>query len=386
MNLTFPVAAFAEAAKAIRQIPHSGIKLDIFEHARLVAADGAMCLTMSDMDMEAHVSIPCEADAPEIAAAIPRPVLDFFVMRAEAFGEGRLEFDAGMRNVVARHGRARLSLPILPADQFVVMDDVTADWTIRLRAHEFCQALARCEKAVSENESQPMLLGPFLHLLDGVLRMIGADGHRFHIVDLDGVSPEGALPARSGSTLPGIILPPRAVREIQRIWNGDEAAMTVCGTATRTIVATQRIRFVTKLIDATYYDYPKLIPRRGEGSIHLPVEALARALDALVVVPKTDTKGKAVRTRAVRITIQDGAIDLFTRGDAGDAGDTVDAEVTGVEPGLQIMVAVSYLREILDASRSKTVTIYPPVEIGLPFHIRGDRDDGLFLLAQRRGF
>lgn len=383
MKLTFDLAPFVEAARALRQIPSSSVKIDILDHARLHAAKGLLTLTMSDLDMEGSATVPCDKGA-DCLAAIPRAVLDFFVARNG--GEPKaatLEFDAEMRQVIGRHGAARITMPILPGTDFPMLSTISPEWSFKVRAHIFCRALKRCEKAVATNESQIQLLGAFLHRVDGALLLIGADGHRLHLVDVDAGELEGAMPTPENASAPGVMIPARAIREIQSVFSGDESEVTVSGTDGLIAVQAERLRLTSKLIDAIYLDYRKFVQfDRPEPHVVISTDRLVRALDGLTVVPKTEAKGKRIAA-TVRMVVQDGYIELSTRGDTGDGEERIDAENKGIEPGTAITFHPPLLRDGLNAIEAKTVTVHPPEKLGMPFHLAG-AEDATILISQRR--
>ena len=73
-------------------------------------------------------------------------MLEFFIART-GDEPGTLDFDADMRACVARHGKGRLSMPVLPGADFYLIEAGKPDWSMKLRANELCEALKRCEKA-----------------------------------------------------------------------------------------------------------------------------------------------------------------------------------------------------------------------------------------------
>jgi len=383
--IRFSIAAFAEAARAIRNIPGSGMGIDIYTHARIDARKTSMTLTMSDGDIEAHATINCDSDA-AVLAAIPAAVLDFFIARSGlADDAGTIEFDADMRNVTGRHGKARLTLGIMPGGDFFLMEPAKPDWTMVMRAHELCNALKRTEKALLSNASRPMFGGVFLHKTGDQARVIGANMHRMHMIDLDNPELSGDLPAHDGD-LRGIILPPKTTKELQRIFGGDESEIRISGTKHMAAIEGVRLRVVTKLMDDNYFDYPNLVPKRSESKVTIQTAALKRALDGIVVAPKTDVKGKPETLRAVDIRIRANAIELLAAGDIGDAYDSVDATVEGVEldtPNAELRFSAQFLRDALDASESKSIEIYLPVIKGHPFFIV-DGERATFGIGQRR--
>lgn len=391
MKIAFVTAAFAEAAKAITPIVSPSLLSDLLGHARIEVRKGkekgkmVLSLAMSNLDMDAAVEIDCTAEG-EVLAAIPAAVLDFFAIRADSEEEGTLTFEGEnyFHRVTARHGKARMSLPILKGDDFPLLGrKKDPEWSMTMRAHEFCAALKRTEKAVApDGSSYPQLVGPYLHLVDGMVTAISADGNRIHIIDLGDLEVTGKMPQPTAAKLPGIIIPPGAVKEILRVFSGDESEIVLSGTRFLAIVEGKRIKLSTKLIDATYIDYQRMIPARLEPKITVQADRLMRAISGLLVVPKTEAKGKKVGDRTIRITAREAAIELTAEGDNGDAEDVIEATVEAVDPGTFWQFHSKFLRDAVDAAGSKTVSLHPSDEIGKPFHLSG-ADGATFFIGQR---
>jgi DNA polymerase-3 subunit beta len=137
---------------------------------------------MSDLDIEACATIPCEGAA--TIAAIPRAVLEFFIARdGQGDDAGTLDFDAEMKTVVARQGKGRLTMPVLPGADFFLIGAGAQDWSFQIRANELIELLRTCVKAM--DETRHYIQGVLLHVTDSELRACATDGHRVHAIGID---------------------------------------------------------------------------------------------------------------------------------------------------------------------------------------------------------
>jgi DNA polymerase-3 subunit beta len=378
MKLTFETAAFAAAAKAVRGLADTSLKIDLMAHARIEAKKGKLALTVSNFDQEATARIDCGKG--DVLAAVPFAMVDFFASRDA--GEGTIEFELDMKDAVARHGRARLKMSILPGADFPLMTQRDPSWSFAMRAHELTGMLTRCDRAVERTrEDRPMLNGAFLNIRDGALWIVASDSHRLHAVQADGVA--GDLPPRPGFDIPGVILPARAIKEILRVWGGDETEVTISGTDAFATIAGEALTLTTKLIDSTYFDYPKFISAPGDGEAEVETAALVKAIDAVMLVPKTEGKGASAKLRAVRLSFADDRIEVFAKGDIGEAEDVVSATVTGAMAGKELVCVASYLKDAAAAADAPKIRILAPAE-GIPFFRIAGRDDSVIVVGQRK--
>lgn len=392
MKLTFEIAAFAEAARIVSRVPSSAMQIDILDHARLEASGKSMSLTMSDLDIEARVTLDCSAES-DVLVAIPRAILEFFAVRADGKdGEGILEFGGepdNPRDVTARAGRARITMPVLRGTDFPLLAAFEPEWSFPIRGHELCAALKRVERAMLPNDPTFWKDGVYLHQPGDGVAVIGTDGGRIHLVDVDAVEFQGALPRHSSQPkegLAGIIVPSRTIKELQRIFGDDESEIAVAGTGRMVAVEGQTIRIASKLIETPFFggqDYRIVVPERPEAHVKVASDRMLRAIRSLLVVPKTEAKGKKATTRAITITFGVDAITMTTRGDVGDSEEVVEAENTDVAENLSITFDARFLSDAIDAVGTPQILIHPPAEIGKPFHISG-AEGVTVLIGQRR--
>jgi DNA polymerase-3 subunit beta len=386
VKIEFDIPAFAEAARIVRQVPPSSMQIDILDHARMEVAAGRLTLTMSDGDIEACVGIDVAASDP-VLVAVPRAVLDFIALRADGGDTtGSMEFreEAGtIREVTARAGRARITMPVLPGNDFPVLADIDPQWSFNIRAHEFADPLRRLERAMLPKAPHIWMDGAYLHK-SASPSLIGTDGNRLHLIEIDGLEIDGSLPrhpSQPADGMPGVVIPSRAVKEYLRIFGDDESDVHITGSARMIAFSGDSIRLASKLIDAAFFDYRRMMKPQPEARTMVSAEHLTRAVRSLLVVPKTEAKGKKATVRAVTLTIGSDEIRMVARGDVGDSEETVEAETIGME-GQSITVNARYLTDAIDALGCATIAIHPPDEIGKPFHVSG-RDGVTIAIGQR---
>ncbi|KQU77739.1 hypothetical protein ASD12_18235 [Mesorhizobium sp. Root102] len=382
--IKFSVAAFAEAAKAIRNIPGGSRNIEILDHARLEVAKKKLTLTMSDMDIEACATIACEGSA--TLSAIPRAVLDFFIARDGSFSgqgggddAGTLDFDAEMKTVVARCGKGRLTMPVLPGSDFFLIGAGAQDWSFQIRANELVDLLRTCEKAM--DETRHYIQGVLLHVTDSELRGAATDGHRVHVIGVDAPELQGDFRPRDGGYR-GVTIPDRTVKELIRIFDGDESEVTIAGTAAIITIEAEAIRVTSKLIDGTFPEYNRLMQAPGAFRISVPAKALDAAIGRLLVLPRKDGKGKAETARPIRMTPVDGGLRLEIKGNDSDAEDLIDCEVEG--SGEPIVVNCRYIRDALAAAGGSKVTFAPCADNPVGVRMLPDSERSSFLLMQMR--
>ena len=95
-----------------------------------------------------------------------------------------------------------------------------------------------------------------------VLRAVSTDGHRLARVEIP--APEGS------ADMPGIIVPRKAVAEIQKLIEDPAAEVAIELSTTKIRLTFGDVVLTTKLIDGTFPDYARVIPAGNDK--HLMVE------------------------------------------------------------------------------------------------------------------
>lgn len=388
MNVTFELPAFTEAARAIKPLPGGAAGaagIAIYNHAWMKAASGKLTLAMSNLDQEARADIDCGGG--DVAALLPMAVLEFCLARTGE-GEASLEFDEDLQRVVARHGKARLTMPILRAEDFYLMDLRPGDqWSLSVRAAELARDLERVQLAASTIAAQPHMQGVFLHRSDDAMMLAATDGGRIHAAALGDATLDGALPQANADDPPGVILPNRMIKEFVRLFGDDQSEVTLRGTRNMVVVEGARLRLASKLVEGVFPPWNKVVPQRPDASIGVDAAALGKAISAVLVEDRTDAKGKRVAGRKIKLTVGDEMLTVEAKGDTGNAEDSIAIDNQGVEQGVWMQFNADFLRDAFEAAGNGRQRLYPPPQIGMPVHVAAESgNEGVIVVGQQGGY
>lgn len=168
---------------------------------------------------------------------------------------------------------SRCRLPALPAIDFPMelatkAADVVA---IDLGAGDFPALLRNPTALVNEDDDRVYLRGPYLHTTDGKLAVAVTDG----TILLYRLS---AIPAPSW---PGIIVPPAMIEEIDRLARRNKVVLRTDGRRFEARVDDGRLAVVSKLIDAVFPDYGRVIPAPAAAAVTFATADMLAALARL---------------------------------------------------------------------------------------------------------
>lgn len=287
MRISIDRADLAHALAAVTKTIEARNTAPILSNVLLEIAGDKLTITGTDLDIVASATIPAPFDSIEGAVTVPASMLDSIVKKAS----GNITLEATDNNVTVKSGRSRFNLQSLPAEDFPTFGDATYDLTIET---DLAALLAPVAFAISKEETRFYLNGAYLHAPHGRLVAVATDGHR--------------LAHHKGDNceeFAGIILPRKLVSLVPR-----GVVKLEISTAKVRITAGETV-LVSKLIDATYPEYQRVIPANNTHKMTIDRDALLKAVERVSVV-------SGERGRAVRFTLSDGALglDMTSEGNA----------------------------------------------------------------------
>lgn len=369
MIATFPRAAFRSCLATIAKACEKRNSIPILACV-LIRADGErVTLTTSNLDIWATTSVH-GATAPDGFAA----AIDFHRFKdaeRKAPASDSVMITVSGSSAVVAFGAFQMAIPAHdPADfpAFSRKGDALAE--ITMPAATLRRAIEATAFAMSTEETRYYLNGVFVHPAPegGALRFVSTDGHRLahHDVpgDFAGADWRAILPRPTVAMLHPILKAKGAAPEIR---------LSVGHTWAR--IASGETEILTKLIDGTYPDYGRVIPRSFEREAWIHATALGDAIKGILAT----ITGKGL---GVRLSYEPGSLSLSAGEEDGAAEITIPADYRG--EAFDIGFNGRYLLDILGAANGGYLRLAMG-DAGSPIRIdQGEGSETLFVLMPMR--
>jgi DNA polymerase III subunit beta len=302
---TLPVLANILVETTEKGIRLSGTDLDIAVSTEVVA----------DVETQGAITIPAKKLS-EIARELPpSPV------KIAAVGEQRVTLECG---------RSRFKLLGLPKDEFPSFPQVRFNESWRVRSGDLQNLITHTSFAVSTEESRPILNGVLWELRPERMRMVATNGHRLAKMELP-IASVGA-PAND------LIVPPKALDQIRRLFPADEELEIARGDNHLGFRSPTTSVF-TRLIEGPYPNYEQVIPKDNEKVCTADKAALVSALKRMSVIASD-------QTHRIKLSFNAGMLKFAVQTpDLGEAADELAVRYDG-DP-LDIGFNAAYLLEVL---------------------------------------
>jgi DNA polymerase III subunit beta len=332
MKITIDRAALMRALNHVQSAVERRTTIPILSNVLMKAEDGVLSLTTTDMDLEIDEAVAANVERGGATTA-PAATLFDIVKKLPEDSAVVMELDSSGNQMTVRAGRSNFRLACLPPTDFPEIGQGSFQTSFKIPAGELRALIDRTKFAMSTEETRYYLNGIYVHAADNngvdVLRAVATDGHRLARFEMP--LPEGA------TGMPGIIIPRKTVGELRKLV--EEAADTI-----KVSVSESKIRFdfdhivlTSKLIDGTFPDYQRVIPKNNDKIVEVNPKAFSRAIDRV----STISDGKS---RAVKISLNGKTMTLSANSpESGSA--TEDLEINGND-NMEIGFNARYLLDI----------------------------------------
>lgn len=316
MQLIIERGALIKALGHVQSVVERRNTIPILSNVLITAEQDTVSFSATDLDMEMVDHAPALVSIPGQITA-PAHTLYEIVRKLPEGADVELKYAAGDDpRLMVQAGRSRFALPILPAGDFPVMSADHEGVSFSLLKEDLKRLIDKTRFAVSTEETRYYLNGLFLHALseDGsnYLRAVATDGHRLALTEIP--APDGSMGA------PGVIVPRKTIDQARRLLDDGTGSVTLTISAAKIRFEFQEAALTSKIIDGSFPDYVRVIPKNNDKSMLVDTALLAKAVDRVSTI-------SAEKSRSVKMSIEAGRLTLSVRNiEAGQAVEEVEID------------------------------------------------------------
>ncbi|HTW27908.1 MAG TPA: DNA polymerase III subunit beta [Acetobacteraceae bacterium] len=331
-------ATLMKALAHIQSVAEKRNTIPILANCLITVRDGTLSFTATDMEI-AIVEEVAAATARKGSTTAPAATLYEIVRKLPDGAEVEFEHPGGDAQLALRAGRFATSMVVLPVEDFPSMTAGQLPHRFHLPAATLRGLIDRTRFAISTEETRYYLNGIYLHVAEAdgqkVLRAVATDGHR--LARVEEPVPEGA------SSMPGVIVPRKTVAELRKLLDEASGEVEIALSDTRIQFRVGTVQLTSKLIDGTFPEYERVIPRDNDKVLLVGKKDFSDAVGRVAAI-------SSERSRPVKLSL---ARDLLVLSAAspeqGTATEELDAERVKYQAGpLEIGFQARYLNDITD--------------------------------------
>ncbi len=371
MRATLERSTLLSSLNHVHRVVERRTTIPILSNVLLRADGDELHLKATDLDLEISEKTAAVVEQAG-ASTVPAHMFYDIVRKLPEGAEVMIATDADGAAMTLSSGRSRFKLQALPDTDF---PDITAgefSHSFALPATELKTLIDRTQFAISTEETRYYLNGIYLHAVEddgnAMLRAVATDGHRLARAQI--AAPDGC------EGMPGIILPRKAVGEIQRLVEDPDGSVQVELSDAKIRLTIGTVVVTSKLIDGTFPDYDRVIPSGNDRELVMDRASFASAVDRVSTV-------SSERGRAVKLALSEGQIVLSVN--SPDSGSATEELAVGYQSeDMEIGFNSRYLLDISN-QLSGDDTIFMLADAGSPTLIRDAAESGaIYVLMPMR--
>jgi DNA polymerase III subunit beta len=369
MRVTIERSAFLKALNHVQSVVERRNTIPVLSNVLVQAKAGQVKLTATDLDIEIVETVAAET-AREGAATVPAHMLYDIVRKLPDGAQLQLDQGPDSSRVAITAGRSRFALQALPAEDFPDLSSGEFGNTFSMSASALKFLIEKTRFAISTEETRYYLNGIYLHQAkqSDSLRAVATDGHRL-------AQAEVGLPTGADG-MPGVIVPRKTVLEIVKLIEGEEGDVEVALSSSKVRFSAGNLVLTSKLIDGTFPDYERVIPRNNSKTLVADASEFAKAVDRVSTI-------SLEKSRAVKLALSEGRMTLVVNNpDSGSAEEEIAVDYAG--DAMEIGFNSRYLLDVAGQITAETIR-FDFQDAGSPTLVKDPKDEqSLYVLMPMR--
>tara|TARA_X000000950_G_scaffold43969_1_gene49582 strand:+ start:395 stop:1510 length:1116 start_codon:yes stop_codon:yes gene_type:complete len=252
--------------------------LPILSNILIEAKDNSLTLSSTDMDISIIEKIDCNVFE-DGSTTINSQILYDIVRKINDNSEIEIISNDG-KLLTLRADGSRFSLACLPKEDYPIIDQENSGNTIKINSKIIFKLIDKTKFAISNEETRYFLNGLYFNITkdqsNSILTLVGTDGHRLakfsHNIEdnIDQVS--------------GVIIPKKTIYELCKLLSEIDEDVYISISSNKIVFTIENIIFISKLIDGSFPDYKRVIPKDNSNILNINREILLSAVDRVSTI------------------------------------------------------------------------------------------------------
>ena len=335
MKFTVSRETFLKPLQLVLGVVERRQTLPILSNVLMVLDGQRLSLTGTDLEVEivGHVELEQAGESGEITVPA-RKLMDIVRSLPDNASIDLSEKDG---RVIVKSGRSRFTLSTLPASDFPNVDEGQGRLELTIPQSELKYLIDSTAFAMAQQDVRYYLNGmlweadPNDATNKSILRAVATDGHRLAMSTRK-------LDVQINDKISAIV-PRKGVMELSRLLTDDSNIVVVIGN-NHVRVSGDDFRFTSKLVDGSYPDYERVLPRGGTKEVIGDRAGLRQAFSRAAILSNEKYRG-------VRLMLSNGLLKIVANNpEQEEAEEEIGVNYNGED--LEIGFNVSYLLDVLN--------------------------------------
>lgn len=326
MKVKIQKSVLLDALKKVQNIVPAKGSLPVLQNAMLVAKEGKLAFTSTDLDLSIIAEAPCEV-LEEGATTLP---VKLFASAISKVVDGTVEVNVDEKDsAVVKAGTTVFRISGLDAKEFPVLPKADESSIIEIQQSVLKDMIKKTNYASSKDDTRRTLCGNLFSLKGGKLTVVATDGRRLAVYERP-VEADGAF---------DLVVPNKTIGELLRNLNGEDP-VRIAIAKTQVVFELGTVKVYSKLMDDAYPNYNQVIPKETQFAASIDRQLLTDAIDRVSIFATSDSGCQ------MKFKFAPGELSInSTQTDLGEAKDQVAIKYDG--PEIEISFNPFYLMDPL---------------------------------------
>lgn len=303
---------------------------------------GRLRLSATDLEIGVTTWVGCKVEADGAVTIPARTVVDF----VNSISDETLNFKTDGEAVTLTSESIEANIPGLGAVEYPSIPSLESGAKLSVPIEHFSKALKGCVTAVALDDARPALAGVAIQVRDGQIFFAATDSFRLA---------EYVTSLKEAPEAVSCIVPSRAVHELNRIVGQVEDVSQVMVVVTNNQVSFTmgETELVTRLIEASYPDYRKVIPTTFQSEIVMESADLQNALRVATIFTTAQANN-------IHVIVDDQSVQIKSVASSyGQQQSALRGEIMhhGEDKKLDVVFNARYLLDAVNAAGGKKVIL-----------------------------
>ncbi len=341
MKISIERSSFLNSLSHVQNIVEKRNTVPILSNILITTNKNSIVISATDMDI--FVTEKIDSNVIEEGAVTVSAHTIYDIVRKIAEGN-EIELISNDGNKLSiRSGNSKFSLSCLPKDDFPKMEDISFENEFTINSEELKKIINRTKFAMSNEEARYYLNGIYFHAVEAsdkkMLRTVSTDGHRLARFETE--IPDGA------DNIPGIIIPKKTINEIGKLIDEFSGDVSISLDENKIVYKIDNIILSSKLIDGSFPDYEKVIPKNNDKIFTVDSKLIYEAVDRVSTVSSETSKSVKFKIINNILTLSSNSVET------GSGAEDIDINYNG--ENIEIGYNAKYLLEIINQIEGENV-------------------------------
>ena len=295
-NLLYGINAVQRAISVKNTVP-------ILSGIYLKAKDKHLVFAATDLEIAIECTVPALViDEGEIV--LPGRYLAELTRRLPD-GEIIFEYQPESVSMKITYENAESSIKGWLGEEFPTISQINGEKEFSIIPSDFISLVKQTSFCANKDDIRPVFTGALIEVADNTLNMVTTDSYRLSFKQINIQNPQGCQFNK--------VVPVKALEELSRIVkDDDDDLLTVTYNQNQMSFSNSEIRFITRLIDSTFPDYNRVIPKNYQTLIKFKKRNLQNTIDrATLFISERDG------SNVIKMNIDNDNINITSQSDYG---------------------------------------------------------------------